>query len=115
MNVTLDMPLFYTYKGFRFFIYSNDHNPPHIHVKRAENELKIKYWDLGGAIMQDFEVLRHGKFSAAELRDIDDFAREYRLDMLAKWDNFMINGVKPQNKRINIIRKHAKKRNKKSS
>ena len=68
---------------------------------------------MGGALTQDFKIL-YGKFSPAEKSDIDDFAREYRLDILAKWNVFVNNGKKPKNERVNIIRRHAKKGAKKS-
>jgi len=66
------MPLFYTYKGFKFYIHSNDHNPPHVHVNKAEHEIRVKYNDLYGAIIIEFEKIR-GKFSPAEKSDIEDF------------------------------------------
>ena len=28
-------------EGFRFFIYSNEHLPPHVHVSKAEGELRF--------------------------------------------------------------------------
>lgn len=32
------MPIVFTKGGFRFFFYSNDHTPIHVHVKRGSGE-----------------------------------------------------------------------------
>lgn len=35
------MPKFCEQEGFTFFIYSNEHPPPHIHVRKAEGHLRF--------------------------------------------------------------------------
>jgi hypothetical protein len=35
------MPVEWEEDGFRFYIYFNDHNPSHVHVKRAGGEVVI--------------------------------------------------------------------------
>ena len=35
------MPTVLRVGGYRFIIFTNDHNPPHIHVQRAEGGAKI--------------------------------------------------------------------------
>lgn len=37
----MTMPKFHEQEGFTFFIYSNEHPPPHIHVKKAEGLLRF--------------------------------------------------------------------------
>lgn len=37
----MTMPTVYRQEGFRFFFYSNDHTPAHMHVRKAEGELRF--------------------------------------------------------------------------
>lgn len=36
------MPTLFYYLGLRFFFYSNDHEPMHVHVSNADGEAKFK-------------------------------------------------------------------------
>jgi hypothetical protein len=49
-------------KGYRFFFYSNDHLPKHIHVEKAEKTAKFN--------LEPIELVASKKFSASELREI---------------------------------------------
>jgi Domain of unknown function (DUF4160) len=98
------MPVLFRYKGFHFFIYSNEHDPPHVHVQKAGKHVKVQYYKQGNYNRQLLVKIR-GKFSHAELSDIADFTREYRQDMIFKWKEFIINHKKPKNELIKKIRK----------
>lgn len=67
------------FDGLRFVIYSNDHDPAHVHVLRAGSEAKIQ---LVGE--QPTLIWQHG-FSPAELRRILDETRTERFRLLKRW------------------------------
>ena len=99
------MPLMYRYNGFKFFIHSNDHKPPHVHVKKAGIEIKVEYYVSGGYERQKQIPISTAKYSPSEASDIADFTREYRKDIIAKCDEFFSKGIAPKNELIHRIRK----------
>lgn len=63
--------------GYKLQFYSADqHEPPHIHVVRAEKRAKI--W------LQDLSVAWSRNFSRRELNQILDILREYQQE-LTEW------------------------------
>jgi Domain of unknown function (DUF4160) len=98
------MPVFFRYHGFRFFIYANEHEPPHVHVEKAGKEIKVEYYIQGGRPRQR-QIKIRGKFSPAEASDIADFAREYRPEIISKRNEFFVLKVPVKNELINKIRK----------
>lgn len=56
------MPTIYSEKGFRFFFYSNDHLPIHIHVEKSGKTAKF--------LLEPIELISSKKFSASDLREI---------------------------------------------
>ena len=67
------------FDGLRFVIYSNDHDPAHVHILRAGCEAKVQ---LVGE--QPVLIWQHG-FSPAELRRILEETRNERFRLLKKW------------------------------
>lgn len=65
--------------SLRFVIYSNDHDPAHVHVLREGCEAKVQ---LVGA--QPVLIWQHG-FTPADLRRILDETRAERFRLLKKW------------------------------
>ena len=45
------MPTVFIIEGFRFFFYSNDHAPMHVHVQHAGGEAVFEIRDKGGTII----------------------------------------------------------------
>ena len=72
------MPIVFEKDGYRFFFYSNEHEPAHVHVRYG-----------GGEAVFDVEELvelreSHG-MKVAELRKALKLARENRDLILEKW------------------------------
>jgi len=108
------MPKLYTYCGFYFFIYSNEEPRSHVHVSKAENEVRVIFNQIGNsAHWVEVEVIRN-KFGIAELRKIDKFVKEFRKDILLKIDDFK-KGKKITCETVNKIRKNPKKGDPKAS
>ncbi|WP_225586994.1 DUF4160 domain-containing protein [Algoriphagus sp. Y33] len=55
------MPTVLRVKGFRFFFYSNDHLPKHIHVEKSGKTAKF--------ILNPSQLVKSKNFSASELSE----------------------------------------------
>jgi hypothetical protein len=74
------MPTLLRWRGFRFFFYSADSwEPPHIHVRRAGNEVKI--W------LNDLSIAVNYGYSDQELNEIIRIARDNRTAFMEAWDD----------------------------
>ncbi len=56
------MPTVINRDGFRFFFYSNEHLPEHIHVEKAEKTAKFN--------LEFVELIKSSRFNASELKQI---------------------------------------------
>ena len=72
------MPTVLRVGRFRFFFFSNEGNePPHIHVKAAEQE--AKYW------LDPMQLAGNYGFNGRELTQIEQLIRYYEPDLLEAW------------------------------
>jgi hypothetical protein len=53
------MPTILLKNGYRFFFYSNDHLPIHIHIEKDDKTAKFE--------IENLELIRSRKFNASEL------------------------------------------------
>ena len=72
------MPTVLQIDGFEVMIYPNDHNPPHVHVFRAEGEVIINIDD--SAVRDAWEV--KGK----DIRRAQQIVEQNRDFLMQKWD-----------------------------
>jgi hypothetical protein len=75
------MPKVFEKDGFRFFFYSNDHEPVHVHVAYAGGEA---VFTIGG----DIELRESVGFKMKDLRRAQELAEENRQLILSKWNEF---------------------------
>ena len=68
--------------GFRFVIYSDDHEPAHVHVVDDGNA-KV---DLGGASGMP-EMIYAGGFKQGDVRRIMEIVRRHRMIFLKRWSD----------------------------
>jgi hypothetical protein len=71
------MPTILNTKGFKFIIFTDDHPPPHIHVKQAEGGTKIR--------LEPVEIIAYWSLTPRQLRAIMTITRENRDYFLSKW------------------------------
>ncbi len=77
------MPTVIYINGMRFFFYSNDHLPKHIHIEKGESTAKFNV---------DFiELVKSYKFNASELKQIRNLVEENQELLIKKWDEFFSN------------------------
>jgi hypothetical protein len=68
--------------GFEFVIYLDDHNPPHVHVFKADGEAKIE--------LDPIIVAGVWRMKRKDARDAKRITRENQTYLLDKWGE--ING-----------------------
>ena len=71
------MPTVAIIKGFRFFFYSNDHYPVHIHIEKDNKTAKYN--------LQPVELLRSKGFNASELKSIGKLVENNLEFLKRKW------------------------------
>ena len=77
------MPTILVKNGFRFFFYSNEHLPKHIHIEKAEKAAKFNI---------DFiELVKSSRFNALELKQIRNLVEENQELLIQKWNEFFSN------------------------
>jgi hypothetical protein len=77
------MPTILYIDGIRFFFYSNEHLPKHIHVEKGEKTEKFNI---------DFiELIKSSRFNASELKQIRNLVEENQQLLIQKWDEFFSN------------------------
>ena len=72
------MPTVCTKDGFRFFFYSNEHRPIHVHVRKGGGEAVFN-------VEGEVELRESVGFKVQELRRAQDLAGEHRHLILQKW------------------------------
>jgi hypothetical protein len=72
------MPTVFTRDGFRFFFYSNDHLPIHVHVSKGAGEAVFN-------VEAGVELRESAGLTVRELRHAEGLAREHRALIIRKW------------------------------
>ena len=72
------MPTVFTKKGFRFFFYSNDHRPVHVHVRKGGGEAVFEVE--AGIVLRESVGMK-----TKELSEAESLAAEHRELIIQKW------------------------------
>ncbi len=72
------MPTVFTKEGFRFFFYSNDHDPIHVHVRKGDGEAVFD-------VHERVELRESYGLKLQELRRAQDLAEQNRELIMQKW------------------------------
>jgi len=76
------MPTLLQERGFRFFFYSNEHLPKHIHVIGKSGEVKIELNSL--TLIHNFNMKKN------DLKVVLEIVTQNRFFFLRKWDEYQI-------------------------
>ena len=71
------MPTILFLFGLRFFFYSDEHLPMHVHVKNGDGRAKIN--------IETAEVVEHAGIKPADLKKAVAAVEQYREDMISEW------------------------------
>jgi len=72
------VPTVFIKNGFRFFFYSNEHRPIHVHVRKGDGEAVFEVES--GVTLRESVGLKTG-----ELREAEDLATENQQLIMTKW------------------------------
>ena len=72
------MPTVFVEDGYRFFFYSNDHKPIHVHVRKGGGEAVFN-------VEGEVELREAVGFSVRELRQAEDLAKAHRELIIRCW------------------------------
>ena len=75
------MPQIFTKDGFRFYFYSNDHEPLHVHVQKGSGEAVFVVGD--EVFLRESSGLKTREIAAAE-----HLAKEQKELILRKWHEY---------------------------
>ncbi len=73
------MPSVFTIEGFRFFFYSNDHAPVHVHVQHGGGEA---VFEISGGVVSLRESVG---VKVSELKRAEEIAVEHMAEIERKW------------------------------
>ncbi len=74
------MPTVLRIHGFRFFFYTNDHLPKHIHVEKGDGTAKFNLFPV--------ELVKSKRFKAAEISEIRNLVLENHELLNQKWNEY---------------------------
>ncbi|HSR52307.1 MAG TPA: DUF4160 domain-containing protein [Acidobacteriota bacterium] len=69
-------------EGFRFFFYSNDHRPIHVHVRKGDGEAVFD-------VEEEVGLRESAGLKVRELRRAEELAREHRILIIRKWNEHL--------------------------
>lgn len=72
------MPTVLNINGYRFFFYSNEHLPKHIHIEKAEKTAKF--------LLDPLELVNTKGFNASELREIRILIQQNINLFITRWN-----------------------------
>jgi len=76
------MPTVFSKDGFRFFFYSNDHRPIHVHVRKGDGEAVFE-------VESNIALRESVGLKVNELRRAQELAREHRDLIIRKWNEHL--------------------------
>jgi hypothetical protein len=78
------MPTVLKIKGYRFFFYTNEHLPVHIHIEKDDKTAKFN-------LKPNVELVYSRRLKAQELSEIRKLVDENVEYLIEKWNEYFIN------------------------
>ena len=75
------MPTIFEIFGLRFFFFSEDHTPIHVHVVKGDDDAKIQ-------IEPEIKSVYNHGLKAKDLKRALELTEMYRDDIIGKWNEF---------------------------
>ena len=72
------MPTFLYIRGYRFFVYMNEHEPIHVHVKKGDAKAKI-------ILIPEILIDKNYGFKLKEIKDILGIINDQYEFLIKKW------------------------------
>jgi len=74
------MPTVFRYEGYRFFFFSDDHLPRHIHIEKGGSYVRIE--------LSNLKVTDSYRISAKEIRKLQKIVESKREMLTGAWDEY---------------------------
>ena len=74
------MPTLFYIFGYRFYFWSNDHDPIHVHISKGDAEAKFN--------VVNVELIENYGFKKNELRLIESLIEENKEVIIARWQEY---------------------------
>ena len=74
------MPTVLRVNGFRFFFFSDEHLPLHIHVEKGDGYMRVE--------LETFRVTQRYKFSKNDERKILSIIQEHQQTLIGAWNEY---------------------------
>ena len=71
------MPTIFRYEGYRFYFYSNEHLPTHIHVEKGDGYARV--------VLETLEVTDCYKLNSKELKKVVKLVQKNRVKIEGAW------------------------------
>lgn len=78
------MPTVFILLGFRFYLFSNDHEPIHIHISKGGSEAKYN-------LVPNIQLVKNFGFKSSELKIIEALIDENKEIIIKRWIDFFYN------------------------
>lgn len=78
------MPTLFTFFGFRFLFYSNDHEPIHVHVIKDGHEARFQ-------VEPEVALLDNRGLKTSELRLAESVIEENKEVIVSRWNEYFKN------------------------
>lgn len=75
------MPILFYYLGLKFFFYSNDHEPIHVHVSNGDSEAKFM-------VKPEITMIENKGLKTAEIRHAIMAIEENKEVIAERWEEF---------------------------
>ena len=73
-------PVIVRSRGYRVIIFTNDHPPAHIHVRRAGKKARVR--------LEPVELLNDYGYSSREIKQILKLVQDNQTVLLTQWDRY---------------------------
>ena len=77
-------PTLFILFGFRFFFWSNEHDPIHVHISKGDAMAKYN--------VETLELVENHEFKKNELKMIESILEENREVIIARWHDYFNKG-----------------------
>lgn len=74
------MPTLFILFGYRFFFWSNDHEPVHVHVNKGDCDARFS--------VDPVEITENYGFKSSELKMIESLIEENKEIIIERWNDF---------------------------
>ncbi len=101
------MPTLFIWMGFKFYFYSKEHEPIHVHVEYAERQTIFELIIVNGKVVsiEQRDVAGYEPLTAKEAKQALKLIRKYKMEIIQLWFDFFVlqKNIKTKNIRTNFL------------